>query len=436
MLADHDRILRAAIAEGDGEIVDTQGDAVFAAFSDALRAVRAAVAAQRSFRDSAASGRESVRVRMGLHTGTPEVSGDRYLGLDVHLAARICAAVHGGQTVVSEAMCERVKDHESGFAIRALGKHYLKDFDAPQSLFQIDPDGQTVEFPPLRSSGSSGDVGRFAGREEELAGAAVEAVARAARRSERRRLSVVFAALGAVVTTVALFLATRPHSTRVAADSVAVIDEKTGEVVSDVGVGPAATRIVPGSGAVWVLDTSNDTLTRINPASHRAVSQGIGLAGQPTDIAVSDGKVWVVDGFDRTATVLNALKGSLIQKVPLRGHLGLGLGDAYAATGAGSVWIANGGFAGISRYNRSNRLVATVPGSSGQIAYGDGSLWVVASYGLFGGSGEIVRINPRTNQPTAHIRVGETDGIAVGAGGTWIVDASTNTVRRIDPTTN
>ena len=95
VLADHRRALRAAFAKHGGTEVDTQGDAFFAAFESAPHAAAAAVEAQRSL----ASG--PVRVRMGIHTGRPTIGEEGYVGLDAHRGARICAAGHGGQVLVS-----------------------------------------------------------------------------------------------------------------------------------------------------------------------------------------------------------------------------------------------------------------------------------------------------------------------------------------------
>src|SRR5437588_3144035 len=136
-LADQRRIVRAAAARYDGVEVDTQGDAFFIAFPDACAAARAAAEMQAGL----AAGR--VRVRMGLHTGEPIVWAEGYAGVDVHRGARICAAAHGGQVVVSERAASFLDADE----LRPLGSHRLKDLSAPQPLFQLG-DGQ---FPPLRT---------------------------------------------------------------------------------------------------------------------------------------------------------------------------------------------------------------------------------------------------------------------------------------------
>jgi class 3 adenylate cyclase len=116
-----------------------------------------------------------VRVRIGLHTGAPRVTGDDYVGLDVHRAARICAAAHGGQVVISEATAMRVAVEDGrGVVLRDLGEHRLKDLSRPLRLHQVAARGLGTSFPPLRvaaavsASEASGlarsSVGRQRGR--------------------------------------------------------------------------------------------------------------------------------------------------------------------------------------------------------------------------------------------------------------------------------
>ena len=105
-LALHDRILRAAIADAGGQIVDTQGDAFFAAFPTARGAIAAAVAAQRSLAETEWPENDPLRVRMGIHTAEPTVGRERYVGIGINRASRICAAAHGGQVLVSGATRE------------------------------------------------------------------------------------------------------------------------------------------------------------------------------------------------------------------------------------------------------------------------------------------------------------------------------------------
>jgi predicted ATPase len=136
-LAEHRHILRDAFHRHGGVEVDTQGDAFFYAFTSAPNALEAARQAQERL------ARGPVRVRMGVHTGTPHVAEDGYVGADVHRAARIAASGHGGQVLVSAATSALTDAH----GLRDLGEHRLKDLSAPERIYQL---GGT-DFPPLKS---------------------------------------------------------------------------------------------------------------------------------------------------------------------------------------------------------------------------------------------------------------------------------------------
>jgi predicted ATPase/class 3 adenylate cyclase len=152
VLEDHNRLLRAAIREVGGIDVRTEGDAFFAVFSSAHSAVAAAAATQRAVATHSWPPNALVRVRMGVHTGEGTVGGDDYVGLDVHRAARIAAAAHGGQVLVSSATAELVGPAlPDGVQLRDLGKHRLKDLARPERIHQLAIDGLPSEFPPIRS---------------------------------------------------------------------------------------------------------------------------------------------------------------------------------------------------------------------------------------------------------------------------------------------
>jgi predicted ATPase/class 3 adenylate cyclase len=159
-LAEHRRLVRDAFAAHDGVEVDTQGDAFFFAFPTAEGALVAAAAA----RDGLTAG--PIRLRMGIHTGTPHLASEGYVGSDVHLGARIAAAGHGGQVLLSRQTRE-LADVE----VSDLGEHRLKDFAEPIWIYQLGSE----RFPPLRTISNTNlprPASTFVGRDFE-----VEAVA-------------------------------------------------------------------------------------------------------------------------------------------------------------------------------------------------------------------------------------------------------------------
>jgi predicted ATPase len=156
-LAEHRRVLREAFVSHGGVEVDTQGDAFFVAFPTAPGALAAATEG----RDALADG--PIRVRIGVHTGTPHVAEEGYVGGDVHRAARIAACGHGGQVLVSEATAALVETD----SLRDLGLHRLKDLSAAEHIYQL---GDS-DFPPLKSLHQTNlpvSATPFLGREREL----------------------------------------------------------------------------------------------------------------------------------------------------------------------------------------------------------------------------------------------------------------------------
>ena len=146
------RLVRTAIQERGGQEVDTEGDAVFAAFPSAREALIAAVTAQQSILRHPWPDGAAVRVRMGLHTGEAHVAESGYVGMDVHRAARICAAAHGGQILISDVTQGLVtRDLSDGVRLRDLGEHRLKDLAHPHRLFQVLAPDLSTDFPPVRS---------------------------------------------------------------------------------------------------------------------------------------------------------------------------------------------------------------------------------------------------------------------------------------------
>jgi predicted ATPase/class 3 adenylate cyclase len=167
-------ILRAAFRQWHGREMGTEGDSFFVVFESAGDAVAAALEGQRELARFDWPGGMPVRVRMGLHTGEPTVHEDGYVGLDVHRAARLSAAAHGGQVVLSDATRQLVLGHlPAGASLADLGWHRFKDITEPEHVFQLVADGLAADFPPLKSLGTQTNLPQTAtslvGRDGELA---------------------------------------------------------------------------------------------------------------------------------------------------------------------------------------------------------------------------------------------------------------------------
>ena len=151
ILTRHRAILRDTFSAHGGREMGTEGDSFFAVFEEAAGALNSAISAQRTIAGEQWPRGATVRVRIGLHTGRAEQQGDDLVGLDVHRAARIMAAAHGGQIVISEATLQALGEDADGVVLKELGQHRLRDLSGPERLLQVSVAGLDSSFPPPRT---------------------------------------------------------------------------------------------------------------------------------------------------------------------------------------------------------------------------------------------------------------------------------------------
>jgi YVTN family beta-propeller protein len=461
-LAQHQRLLRAAFAAHGGREVDTQGDSFFVAFARARDAVLAAVDGQLALASHEWPDGTQIKVRMGIHTGQAVASDGRYTGLAVHRAARIGAAGHGGQVLVSQATQTLIEDEEEDLDlfVRDLGEQRLKDLERPVRLYQVAADGLPTEFPPVRQDAS-------------LAQAAEAVIAPPLWR--RPAVLVPAALVLAALIAAGAFLATRSSRggglAGVAPNNVGVIDPKTNEIVAQIPVVAPGPITAGRTGPIWVGDLKDRSLTVIDPKT-RTVTGNVPLEATPTGLAVGFGAVWVAEGLLGRLARVDAQFRTVAWKRTLAGHSDLlgsvttggdfvwavygdstlvrvdpatgasssttaGAAPTGVAYGARSVWVANRGGSNVFRYApdtfTSGPVAAPITVGTGPraIAFGSGAVWV-ANYG----NGSVTRIDAGAgSQQTTAVGRGPS-AVAVGAGAVWVVNADDGTISRIDPTTD
>jgi YVTN family beta-propeller protein len=419
VLAEHRRILRAAFAEHGGQEIDTQGDSFFVAFRRATDAALAAGAAQRGLSAQAWPEGAELRVRMGMHTGEPSVGEEGYHGLGVHRAARIMAAGHGGQILLSQATCSVLEDDEQpGIRLRDLGRHRLKDLERAEHIYQLDVEGLPVEFPPLRTiEAPTADAGPGV---------------RGKRLRTRRWLAAGVAVVVVAGGLIAVLLLTGGSSgsahalSRVDANAIGLINPKTGRIEAEVPVGATPSHIAVGGGAAWVTNADSDNVSRIDLATGKVV-QTVAVRSQPSGITFSNGAAWVANSLDGTVSRIDADTTTVVETI----HVGNGPVGIVSA--AGAVWVANTGDGTVTRID----AVSGKPGTplqiaAAELAFGAGTLWATQP-----GDNRVVRIDPATGTIVHTITVGNgARGIAFGGGAAWVANSLDGNVSRIDPTTN
>jgi class 3 adenylate cyclase len=281
----HRRIVRAAFAAHGGEEVDTQGDSFFYVFARARDAALAAAEADRALAANDWPEDGQVRIRIGMHTGEPVVSEEGYHGTGLHRAARIMAAGHGGQVLMSEATAAVLADEEvPGVSVRDLGRHKLKDLDRSEHVFQLLSEGLDQRFPRIRT---------------------------AAVRPFYRRPLVIGATAGVLAAAVAIPIFALAGGSGGGAALASVDDNAVGVV--DAGsrtLDAQTTRIeapqgvTSGAGAIWA-SSSNGTVAKIDPQNN-AVEQAIDVGAGPQGLAVSGRDVWVANSLDGTVSRVSA----------------------------------------------------------------------------------------------------------------------------------
>jgi len=452
-IAEHQRLLRDAFAASSGYEIDTQGDAFFVAFARARDAVAAAVNGQSALASHEWGEGGPLTVRMGVHTGEAQLDEGKYRGVAVHRAARICAAAHGGQILLSESTQRVVEDDPlRDVHLRDLGRHKLKDIDRPEHLFQASAEGLRSDFPALRTE-------------------------RPVVWWRRRRVLVTAAAALAAGTAVAAFLATSSSSSsglaRIDSNSVGKIDPKSGRIVSEVPVGTDPTRLAEGeNGSLWVANFRDKTVEGIEAGTgKRTVTVADdALVG---DLAVGFGAVWALSSDAGTVLQIDPRLGRAPGSIPIaeKGCLYSGNTDrcGAVATGAGWVW-ATDGLTTLDRIDpKAARIVNHIDLARGAKAVdvGQGAIWVggaggvtqvdparlrpiqpwatpavsslaVGEGGVWAATGPaIVKIDPTQGLPAATIQIGtNVDAIAVGAGAVWAVSGSSGKLYEIDPQRN
>lgn len=420
VLAEHARLLREAFTRHGGREVDTQGDSFFFVFSRARAAVAAVVEGQRELAAYDWPPGGEVRVRVGIHTGEAEPTDGRYVGLAVHRAARISAAGHGGQMLLSSSTRDLVEDDlPAGQRLVDLGEHSLKDLPRRERIFQLVAEGLPHKFPPLKT-----------GEDQHLAQAAEAVLAPRWRRRPERRAFIAATFAAAIVGVAAGVLLTQGGGSSarasVAPNAVGIIDSDSGEIVSEAPVGESPAELAVGAGAVWVTNAGENTVSRIDPSTNDVV-ETIDVGNGPAGVAVGGGAVWVANGLDGTVSRIDPESNDVV------GTIIVGNGPSGVAFDGDAVWVTNSADGTVYAIDPGKGTAGAVTkrfpavlGASA-IAAGNGRLWIAAP-----ASATVVVIDPARGGVVERIGVGgEPSSLAFAADTVWVANRASATVSKI-----
>jgi ABC-type transport system substrate-binding protein/DNA-binding SARP family transcriptional activator/DNA-binding beta-propeller fold protein YncE len=292
-----------------------------------------------------------------------------------------------------------------------------------QAILRQDPD--------LELAASSAPVATAAPAAAVAEPAQVAAKPRPPSRPGRRRrfwialalgLTTAAAAIGAVI---AIYAWPSSATLRAAGNSVGLLDPDDGTVRAVLRTGGTPGGIASGAGAIWVTNTADDQLLRID--ERRRTTEQLSIGRGPTGVAVGDAEVWVVNQLDRTVSEINPRARRQVASFEV------GNGAESIAFGDDSIWVANTADSTITRIDPSTNRTATIPlaGAPGGIAVAREGVWATSS-----STGQLLLLDPRSNRVAQAVSIGNGPaGVAVGAGSVWVANTPEATVSRFDPNT-
>ena len=375
VLSTHHGVVRNALKRYNGREIDTAGDGFLATFARPADAIRCATDIVDQLREI------GIHIRAGIHMGEVEQIGAKVGGIAVHIGARVASKAGGSQVLVSSTVRDLVAGSDIRFA--DAGVHDLKGVPGEFRLFSVEhelksdvPTKPLVEVPQ----------------------------AKAARRRTFPALAVVLIATAVAAIAIVLVLVLVVFSSSDSspsnvvaipgANTVSVIDTGSNRFDGTLPVGDGPVDAVAGGGFIWVINTADQTFSRVDPETQK-VSPARSVAGTPSGIAYGAGSVWIITEF----------------------------GGANGANGSVYRFDPAGGAA---------KKVIEVGNGVASIAFGDGAVWITNTL-----NNRVSRIDPATNAVDTSIDVGnDPEAVTAGGGYVWVANTLDKSIWKIDDTTN
>ncbi|MBA3735310.1 MAG: hypothetical protein H0W90_08950 [Actinobacteria bacterium] len=388
-------IVGRVVAEYDGDLIELRGDEALVVFASARQALRAAVEVQRGCRIELPRG-----VGIGLDAGEAvPLPGGGYRGGALNLAARLCSIAAPGQVLASEGVAHLARKVD-GLQYRPRKAERLKGIAERVKVNEVVPD---EPLPPVPTPAAPPQ-----------------------RRANRLWLIIGAVAVAALVGgLLAIFLTGSGSADSTIAANAAGLVESNGKVAAQVPISGRPAGVATGAGALWVTDSVNATLLRIDPQK-RSVVDRIVVGTNPSGVTVGARSVWVVNSQPGSVSRIDPANDNVVATIPV------GNGPSSVAFGAGSVWVLNQVDATISRIAAdSGRVTRTIPLGQNptRLAFGLGYVWVTSEE-----AGVLLRIDPKTNSVVEATPVGNGPvGVAVGENAVWVANTPDRTISRVEP---
>jgi class 3 adenylate cyclase/DNA-binding beta-propeller fold protein YncE len=407
----HHRLVRRELKRRGGREIDVAGDGFFALFDRPVRAIECATAIVEGVRSL------GLEIRAGVHTGEVELRGRTAGGIAVHIGARVLAAAAPGEILVTATLRDLVAGSGTGFEDR--GASTLKGVPGEWHLFAV----VQVAAPEGAEPVDGADV-----READ-----------AAKREPRVRtvllVAIAVASVAALAGVAALLLMRPPAQPVVPAENtVARLPANATAFDLAVPVGTRPTGIVLGEGSVWVINFTDQTLSRID-ASTGQVLANPAVGGTPTGLAVGAGAIWVTTGFGLASGDTGSVIRFNVRTGRPEGRVDVASGAEALAFGENALWVADRLGDQLLRVDPAGNAVVreiAVARAPSAVAVGEGSVWVASSLDR-----TIWRIDPDSYSVDARISLPAPPiALYAGQGALWATSETGNTLMRIDALTN
>ncbi len=402
LLEQHDAAVRSQIARFDGREVDTAGDAFFATFGLAVRAVDCALESARAVR------RLGLRIRAGVHMGECVVSDGKVRGVTVHIGARVGAKGRADEVLVSST----VRDILAGAGLKFVdrGEQALKGIEGRWRLYAVEPRARDNEadLPPLLEA----------------------EIAKPPMPVWRRRRVVVAAATALALLAGAIGYVTLSGggASFVPADSVAAINAESGDIESTVAVRRRPVGIAAAPDGIWVANSIDRSVTHVGKDGRiETISVGRGpIAVASGTVGRAEPFIWVASTDARNVSRISPKTGGAVGE-PIQAGNGL----SALAYGAGALWLTHAVDGTVWRVDPSSgkttKEIPTGPGLRGIVVTKD-AVWVTSET-----AGTVTKIDPRSGGIVRVVQVGNgPSAVAVGAGSVWVANGLDGTVSRVD----